>query len=153
MTGADLLARTRRVGDCLVWTGVVNRYGYGVLWHEGKKWAAHRLAYTAEHGPIPDGLQLDHLCHTASSDCPGGTTCKHRACVNPAHLEPVSNAVNSRRSKKAQQTECLRGHEYTPANTGRTSTSGTRFCRTCARAAWRRSRDRRAQRAAGIRAA
>ena len=143
---AALFARTVQDGDCLIWTGQINRYGYGVVSYGGKKWGAHRLIYMQERGPIPPGLQLDHLCHSASPDCPGGPTCKHRACVNPAHLEPVTSAVNSSRSVQAQQTECLRGHAYTPENTGRTRKTGTRFCRTCARAAWRRSRERRLQR-------
>jgi len=129
-------------GGCWIWQGPKNRYGYGVTWFQGKKWSIHRLHYTATRGEIPDGLHIDHLCHTESETCSGGRGCQHRACVNPDHMEPVSSAANSRRSTKSQQTECLRGHEYTPENTGRTSTTGTRFCRICARESWRRYRAR-----------
>ena len=60
--------------------------GYGKMGIKGKYWLAHRWYYERSKGPIPEGLQLDHLCEV-------------RACVNPDHLEPVTPLVNTRRSR------------------------------------------------------
>jgi hypothetical protein len=110
------------LGDCLLWTGSKTRNGYGVFGYaHGKKAMAHRFAYERLIEPIPDGLQLDHLC-------------RNRACVNPHHLEPVTQKVNLLRGigfagVNARKTHCPRGHEYTPENTK--SFSGWRQCRAC----------------------
>lgn len=117
---------------CWLWTGTTLR-GYGQFGIGSKTDGtrrmtyAHRWAYEHFVGPIPDDLQLDHLCRVP-------------ACVNPAHLEPVTQLENQRRGKKARQTHCVRGHEYTPENTGRNS-RGCRLCKTC-RALLRRERSR-----------
>lgn len=80
----------RHEGGCWVWMGGVNRKGYGqfgVLTAEGVVgYRAHRLAYELEVGAIPPGMVLDHLC-------------RNRRCVNPDHLEPVSDSENVRRGK------------------------------------------------------
>lgn len=92
-------------GACWPWTGTIDRYGYGQYKQttDGIQscWRAHRVAYELTVDPIPDGLQLDHLCHTNDPDCPGGPDCVHRACTNPAHLEPVTNEENGRRGVRA----------------------------------------------------
>lgn len=112
------------LGPCWIWLGAISRDGYGrAKGGDGKIWLAHRIAYTECVGPIPQGLFLDHLCRV-------------RCCVNPAHLEPVTNAENQRRAVGARTT-CRRGHEYTPENTMRTKTG--RDCRECNR---QRQRDR-----------
>ena len=80
---------------------------------------AHRVAYESLVGPIPEGLQLDHLC-------------RNRTCVNPDHLEPVTPHENRRRAA-ALITACPQGHVYDEANTGLANT-GQRYCRTCNRA-------------------
>lgn len=93
-------------GDCWQWTGRDDRKGYGDLsvkidgkWRNCK---AHRIVWTLLCGPIPDGLQIDHLC-------------RNRLCVNPDHLEPVTPFVNVHRSYspsalRARQTACKYGH-------------------------------------------
>ena len=96
-------------GGCWLWSGAPNSCGYGQLQVSGRPWRAHRYIYEKLVGPIPSGLQLDHLCRV-------------RLCVNPAHLEPVNNRENvlrgvGRTAENARKTHCARGHEYTPENT------------------------------------
>jgi len=113
---------------CWVWTGTT-RDGYGRIGRDGRLWNAHVWYYVQVHGPVPDGLEVDHLCH---QNCVGGSTCPHRACVNPDHLEAVPKIVNNRRGVKSrpQKTHCKHGHEFTPENTIRRA-DGTRKCRVC----------------------
>lgn len=124
-------------GDCWPWTGRIDRHGYG-RYHEAK--LAHRVVYELLVGPIPDGLQLDHLCHT-HSDCKGGPTCRHRRCVNPIHLEVVTDAENRSRGFQVRKTRCVNGHPYDEQNTYlRRDGDGRRYCRACnliAKAAYR----------------
>jgi hypothetical protein len=84
---------------CWLWQGPLTAGGYGTTTAVGKKGPAkaHRVAYEVLVGPIPDGLHLDHLCHNADLDCPGGRSCVHRRCVRPDHLEPVTLDENNRR--------------------------------------------------------
>ncbi len=104
---------------CWLWTGEVTPKGYGRGRFAGQRIYAHRLAYELFVGPFPDGLVTDHLC-------------RNRRCVNPAHLEPVTNAENVARGMLGRSlTHCKRGHEFTPENTYRYG--GTRACRACAR--------------------
>ena len=78
---------------------------------------AHRVTYRHLAGPIPAGMQIDHLC-------------RNRTCVNPAHLEPVTASENRRRAM-AIRTECPQGHPYDEENTGRDRTR--RYCKECNR--------------------
>lgn len=92
---------------CWLWRGNVND-GYGRFEprRAGKRVSvrAHRWAYEHFVGPIPAGLHLDHLC-------------RYRLCVNPSHLEPVTNEENNRRSESLsahnlRKTACERGHAF-----------------------------------------
>lgn len=118
---AAFWARTVRVGECLEWTGPrwKNGYGHGGKWVKGSSNYTHRAAYILSKGPIPAGLVIDHLC-------------RNRVCINPAHLEVVTQAENVHRGVSAQKTHCKRGHEYTPENTRR-YTNGRRVCGECTR--------------------
>lgn len=114
--------------ECWPWRGRLNEAGYGRYATRSLCMRAHRLAYTLLVGPIPAGLQIDHLC-------------RNRACVNPAHLEPVTQRENILRgtalsAQRARQTHCKRNHAFTASNTYRDS-KGRRVCITC-----RRARDR-----------
>lgn len=75
--------------DCWTWTAALADTGYGRFRTPGRTVFAHRWAYEQVIGPIPDGLQLDHLC-------------RNTRCVNPWHLDPVTGRVNVRRGIEAR---------------------------------------------------
>jgi hypothetical protein len=87
----------------------------------------HRVAYELAKGPIPAGMQIDHLCRVLT-------------CCNPAHLEAVTPRTNVRRSNStaginARKTHCSRGHPLDLAsdNCRYSEKYNTRFCRACER--------------------
>lgn len=123
----------RQPDGCWEWVGPMYGNGYGQMWVKHESYLAHRFAYELLVGPVPDGMDLDHLCHGADDLCPGGWACRHRRCVRPAHLEPVTRQVNIARGLSANggKTHCKRGHEFTEENTKITSMGG-RACRACA---------------------
>lgn len=107
---------------CWLWKGAT-ACGYGYFRHR----PAHRFAYELYRGPIPEGLQLDHLCRV-------------RSCVNPSHLEAVTQGVNLHRgetiaARNAAKTHCPKGHEYTPMPR---KLGVFRYCLVC-QADWRRA--------------
>lgn len=109
--------------------------GYAYFHYAGKRRLAHRASYEHFVGDIPDGLVLDHNCHTQDVNCPGGDGCLHRRCINPAHLEPVTAEENTSRGRgtsalNAAKTHCPKGHPYSPENTY-VDPDGRRECRTC----------------------
>ncbi len=123
----------KQANGCWVWTGFITPQGYGACGYRGRRHTlAHRVVYQELVGPIPDGLTLDHLCHTNDHGCSGGNSCLHRRCVNPEHLEPVTFEENNSRGVFARKTHCPAGHPYSGENLGITKAGG-RFCRECGR--------------------
>lgn len=107
-------------GGCWTWTGNISIQGYGRFCVNYRGYRAHRLAYELLVGPIPRGLVLDHLC-------------RNKLCVNPAHLEPVTQRENVLRgegisAREARQTHCFRGHPFTGLDI-----RGHRTCHVCGR--------------------
>lgn len=96
---------------------------------------AHVWAYKNLKAEIPQGMTVEHTCHTLDLSCQGGISCPHRICVNPDHLELLSREENVRRGRKIQaqlaKTHCPQDHEYTPENT--MTYNGMRSCRMCNR--------------------
>jgi hypothetical protein len=112
------------VDDCIEWAGHIDRDGYGRTSRNGKTIGAHRLVYEEEVGPVPVGLEIDHLC-------------RNRRCTNVTHLEPVTHRENCRRGLVGKRfsirTHCSKGHEYTKENVLITigKRPGRRECRAC----------------------
>jgi hypothetical protein len=107
---------------CFLWTGRTTK-GYGVISIKGKETYVHRYMWEQMRGPIPAGLEIDHLCRVPR-------------CVNPQHLEPVTHTENLRRGngwggRHARTTHCPKGHPYDEANTQ--YSQGQRKCAECHR--------------------
>lgn len=85
---------------CWHWHATITHEGYGVFQVGGRQVKAHRYSYEHFIGPIPDGLDLDHACHSRDPHCHEGDQCEHRRCVNPSHLEPVTSAENIARGNR-----------------------------------------------------
>lgn len=122
-------------GPCWEWTGAKTSGGYGQFWVKPLKVVSHRFAYEQLVGEIPDDLQLDHLC-------------RNRACVNPQHLEPVTQQVNILRgfsiaTANRLKTHCPHGHPYSAENTYIHPKNNGRICRACARARSRANYEKR----------
>lgn len=102
---------------CWLWTGCLYPTGYACFELNGKTTRAHRFIYEIMKGEIPPELQLDH-------------TCFNKACVNPNHLEIVTNQENTRRYYKKHVTHCPQGHPYDEENT-LINSKGHRECKIC----------------------
>ena len=118
---------------CWNWLKTCTPNGYG-LRHGNKKdvpsMTAHRFVFMSVRGPIPEGLELDHLC-------------RNKKCVNPDHLEPVTHAENMRRcpSSLARLSSPLCSHGH-PLDGIRARSKGGRYCKTCVKLNKRRQRER-----------
>lgn len=140
VTGYILRSSTVDRHGCWLWTGALTNAGYGNMYWKANgsgrpEHGAHRISYSVFVGPIASGLVIDHLCRV-------------RHCVNPDHLEPVTQRENVLRSPiapgalNAAKTHCAQGHPFSEENTftvvnpgGRSTT--TRSCKTCTRS-WNR---------------
>lgn len=121
---------------CWLWDGATTN-SYGEFYFHRRILIAHRFAYRVLRGPIPGGLQLDHLCRV-------------RCCVNPDHLEIVTQQENIKRGDAGKnvlnKTHCPQGHPYSGEHLG-VGWKGVRICRTCRSKQQKEYRKRRAIRA------
>lgn len=104
---------------CWIWIGTRRSNGYGKVKFKGNQSGAHRFSYIAFEGPTD--LVLDHLC-------------RRKLCVNPLHLDPVTQAENNRRALlfRKPKSHCIHGHAYTEGNTY-VDKKGVMRCMECAR--------------------
>lgn len=134
--------------SCLIWAGGTDRDNYGRARINNREHRVHRVVYKLLVGPVTEGVLVDHACHNGDVTCPGGRECLHRRCINPHHLEAVTNRENLYRSSlvlpvlNARKTHCLNGHLFDEANTY-LDPRGSRTCRECRRARSRVSEARR----------
>ena len=120
-----------KTGNCWEWTGTIQPNGYGQFTNNNKKIMAHRFAYELWVETIPEGLVIDHIC-------------KNHSCVNPDHLEAVTqkenclrgdggkhgNHIKGKNHPESQKTHCPQGHEYT-GNNLYIDPKGHRYCISC----------------------
>lgn len=112
--------------ECWEWQGSTQSSGYSRLSYRGRTWLGHRFSYEAFHDDIPNGMQIDHLC-------------RNRICLNPDHLEPVTQRTNILRGSgvsavNASKQRCPQGHPYSVVGTDR-------ICRICRARNQKRRRD------------
>jgi hypothetical protein len=113
-------SKVNKTDNCWIWTGCLNEHGYGQFRFNGKTSKAHRVSYILSFGKIDNNLVIDHLC-------------KNTKCVNPEHLELVTQGENVRRglsgkvnNPQSVKTHCYRGHEFSGIRK-----DGARICREC----------------------
>jgi hypothetical protein len=127
----------KRVDGCWIATTSNSSDGYARWRYKpgANEMYVHKWAYLAFVGPIPEGMQVDHACHSAAvkdGTCKGGLDCPHRRCCNPAHLELVTASENTIRQNHANRakTHCPKGHPLSGDNLI-VWNDGRRRCREC----------------------
>jgi hypothetical protein len=121
--------KVQKSDTCWLWTAAACPLGYGRFGVGGEVVLAHRFSYELHRGRIPDGLSLDHLCRTPR-------------CVNPDHLEPVSQRENPLRGIRTNKATCRNGHPMIPENIAAWALrKGHKTCRLCVAARVRLQRD------------
>lgn len=128
-----LLAKVEKTDGCWLWRGAKYVSGYGIIWHSELRTptGAHRYAYELWVGPIPAGLEVDHIC-------------RQRLCVNPEHLRLLTPSENASRWAR-EKTHCPAGHPLSSDNTYLTPTRSGYAGRKCATCVRERQRVRREQ--------
>lgn len=112
--------KVSKTETCWLWLGAKRGKGYGAFALNNRMVAAHVWLWEQENGPVPNGMELDHLCRV-------------HACVRPIHLEPVTPLENMRRGNtNMTKTHCKWGHPFDAENTYHIP-SGGRDCRQCRR--------------------
>ena len=118
------------LGECELWVGGSDSWGYGLFRRNGKIWRTHRSTWEVIYGPIPDAIQVNHLCHTPP-------------CTLPKHLYLGTHADNMKdrgrvgHNANTRKTHCIHGHEFTESNTYRwirPTSFVMRACRRCKQA-------------------
>lgn len=115
--------KVSKTHSCWNWMGCRNALGYGFFYTNKHTVSAHRFSYELLKDKIPKNMIIDHLC-------------RNRSCVNPEHMEVVTQRENVLRGLtipaiNSKKTQCVHGHSYTPQNTFYRKVSGKRECRTC----------------------
>lgn len=128
------------ISGCWSWDGPLH-FGYGS--YGGMN--AHRYSYLLAGKVIPERWHIDHLCHTEDESCGGGNDCGHRSCVNPDHLEAVTQLENFTRGRSLgaialREGVCSNGHPFVGDNIVEERWDGRRECRQCNRDRCRRYR-------------
>ncbi len=124
--------KVNKTDTCWLWTAWHNGLGYGLIKINGKAVLAHRYSYELQKGAIGIGKVIDHLC-------------RQPACVNPEHLEAVTQKVNTERAigavwqRRRAQTHCIHGHELSGTNLY-IRRDGKRACKECKNKATRKAR-------------
>jgi hypothetical protein len=157
MTDRFWIKTKRAPNGCLLWTAAKYRNGYGAfnITISGKRKVVrvHRHAFELAIRPLLPGEMVDHACHNRDQACAGGWSCLHRLCVEPTHLEAVTQQINLLRGQtiaanNALKTRCVHDHVFTPENT-LILKDGSRACRTCNRIRQSATKARRRARLAG----
>jgi hypothetical protein len=117
-------SKVEKTNYCWNWKGRLNGGGYGQFWYKRKRVLSHRIAYEFIKGKISEKMTIDHLC-------------RNRSCVNPNHMEVVTNKENILRgispcAINSKKTHCKRGHKFSGDNL-RINTNNSRSCRECDR--------------------
>lgn len=118
----SIWAKVTKTDSCWLWNGRMTPDGYGRRSWRGKEVSVHKIVYSLLVADVPQGLVIDHLCRT-------------RSCVNPEHMEIVTNRENVLRgigipAINKRKTHCKRGHELNEVNS-RIDKRGGRYCELC----------------------